>query len=102
MPAREASDRVLIALIAANTSWSRTVDRPARTAAARKASWDRFETEVDPDGVLDPAERAIRAGHARTAYFAKLALKSAQARRARRRAEELEAEVEQGLQDEVA
>ncbi len=43
----------------------------------------RFEAEVDPDGVLDPQERAIRAAHARKAYFARLALKSAQARRRR-------------------
>lgn len=41
----------------------------------------KFENQVDPDGVLTPHERAIRAGHARQAYFARLALKSAQARR---------------------
>lgn len=45
---------------------------------------DKFEREVDPDGVLAPAERARRAAHARKAYFARLALKSAQARRRRR------------------
>ncbi len=42
---------------------------------------ERFERQVDPDGVLTPAERARRAGHARKAYFARLALRSAQARR---------------------
>jgi hypothetical protein len=36
---------------------------------------------VDPDNVLDPAERAVRAAHARTAYFTRMALKSSQARR---------------------
>lgn len=41
---------------------------------------ERFEREVDPDGVLDPVERAQRAAHARKAYFQRLALKSAQAR----------------------
>jgi hypothetical protein len=44
---------------------------------------ERFEREVDPEGVLEPAERARRAQHARTAYYSRLALKSAQVRRAR-------------------
>ena len=70
--------------IAAHESWARTTDRAARTANARTAALGRFEREVDPEGVLLPAERAIRAEHARKAYFARLALKSAQARRNRR------------------
>lgn len=44
----------------------------------------KFEREVDPDGTLDPVERAIRAEHLRKAYFQRLALKSAKARRARK------------------
>ncbi|HUG31440.1 MAG TPA: hypothetical protein VMM14_00995 [Acidimicrobiia bacterium] len=51
------------------------------TEPARKAFLERFEREVDPDGKLEPAERARRAEHARKAYFTRLALKSAQARR---------------------
>jgi hypothetical protein len=51
------------------------------TAAGRAAAMARFEREVDPDGMLDPAERARRAEHARKAYFAKLAYLSAKARR---------------------
>ena len=43
----------------------------------RKAFLDRFEKQVDPDGELLPAERARRAEHARKAYFARLAFKSA-------------------------
>jgi hypothetical protein len=69
--------------IAAHESWARTVDRSARTAPARKAMDDKFEREVDPNNELAPAERARRAEHARKAYFARLALKSAQARRRR-------------------
>ena len=76
--------RSLRARLAAHTSWANTTDRAARTAAARKASMDRFDRLVDPDGVLPPAERALRAAHARKAYFARLALRSARARRARR------------------
>ncbi len=51
------------------------------TAAARAAFLDRFEREADPDGTLTPTERARRAHHLRKAYFARLALRSAQARR---------------------
>ena len=53
------------------------------TGAARRAFLDRFEREVDPQGVLPPEERARRATAARKAYFARLALKSAAARRSR-------------------
>jgi hypothetical protein len=44
----------------------------------------RFEAEVDPDGILSPEERRRRAEHARSAYFVRLALASAKARRAKR------------------
>ncbi len=53
------------------------------TAKARAAFLDRFECEVDPDGVLSPSERHRRAGAARRCYFTKLAYLSAKARRAR-------------------
>lgn len=58
---------------------SRELTKNARAASPASPSY--FEDEVDPDGVLDPAERARRAEHARKAYFARLALKSAKARR---------------------
>ena len=54
------------------------------TGPARAAFLDRFERQVDPDGVLSSEERARRAEHARRAHFAAMALKSAQARRARK------------------
>lgn len=54
------------------------------TSRARAAFLARFEAEVDPDGVLNPRERQRRALAARRAYFARLALRSAQARRRRR------------------
>lgn len=83
MSAHDPSDRVLVARAAAFTRWSRTDDRTAATAPARKAHDDRFARQVDPDGILDPAERARRADMAKRAYFARLALRSAQVRRAR-------------------
>lgn len=52
---------------------------------ARARFLERFEREVDPEGVLSDAERARRAGHAKKAYFMRLALKSAQARAKRSR-----------------
>lgn len=76
--------RQIIGSIGGHESWSRTADRTARTAPARDKFDARFEKQVDPDGLLDPAERARRAENARKAYFARLALKSAQSRRARR------------------
>lgn len=81
MASKDPSTRALIARLAAYESWARTTDPAARTAAARKAQLDRFEREVDPDGTLPPAERARRAEARRKAYFTRLALKSAQARR---------------------
>ncbi len=76
-------ERSMQARLAAHTSWSRTSDASARTKPARDAFCERFEIEVDPNGELDPAERARRAAHARKAHFLRLALASAKARRAK-------------------
>lgn len=58
-----------------------TRDSKKLSQPARDAFMARFDSEVDPDGTLDPAERARRAEHAKKAYFTRLALKSAKARR---------------------
>ncbi|MEZ5133441.1 MAG: hypothetical protein R2763_17290 [Mycobacterium sp.] len=76
--------RKLRAEIGAHVSWANTEDRAARTAPARQGFLDRFEREVDPEGVLTPQERGKRADHARKAYFKRLALKSAQSRARRK------------------
>ena len=68
--------------IAAEISWSRTIDRSARTRPAREAFLKRFEREVDPDGQLPPDERYRRAEHAKRAYMLRLAKKAAESRRA--------------------
>ena len=70
----------LRARMAAYTSWANTPDRAARTAPARAAADARFEAEVDPDGVLAPDVRRAMAEAARRAYYARLALRSAEAR----------------------
>jgi hypothetical protein len=59
-------------------------DARQTTAKARAVFLARFEQEADPDGVLTPQERARRAAHFRSAYFARLALASARARRSKR------------------
>ena len=69
--------RTLRARLGALTAHSRGA---TNTAPARAAFLGRFDREVDPDGTLDPAERARRAEYARKAHFTRMALKSAQAR----------------------
>jgi len=71
-------DRVLHARMAAHTLHSK-YDSKDLTAPARRAFLERFEKEVDPEGLLPVAERQRRAGHARKAHFTKLALASARA-----------------------
>ena len=67
--------------IAAEISWSRTVDRSARTRPAREKFLQRFEREVDPDGTLSADERRRRAEHAKRAYMLRLAKKAVISRR---------------------
>ena len=63
----------LRASIAAHESWAQTENRSARTAPARAALDAKFLEQAGGD--------PVRAAHLRKAYFARLALKSAQARR---------------------
>lgn len=76
------AERKLRAQIAANTRWAHT-DAVCASAAARQRDDGRFAQEVDPDGILDPVERAKRARRAKRAYYQRLALASARARRER-------------------
>ena len=81
MTSTPSARRSLSARIAAHTRWAKTADRTAATAPARAALEAKFEREVDPDGVLTPAERARRCEHAKAAYYIRLAMLSARARR---------------------
>jgi hypothetical protein len=69
------------AVIAANDRWSRPGARAEQSAKIRESRLRLYEQRVDPNGVLDPAERARLADNALRADMARLALKSAQARR---------------------
>lgn len=78
MPAHDPRERALVASIAAHQSWANTDDRSARTAKARAVLDQKFLDEADDD--------PVRAEHLRKAYYQRLALRSAQARRARKAA----------------
>lgn len=84
------AERRLAAKIAAEESWARTEDRSARTAKARAALDAKFLTQAGGD--------PVKAAHLRKAHFARLALKSAVARRKAREAttaaEQAEAELD--------
>jgi hypothetical protein len=68
--------------IAADMRWAREPDRTEATEPARDGFLRKFEREVDPEGVLDPVERARRASNLLRAHMTKLARKSAASRRA--------------------
>jgi hypothetical protein len=76
-------ERALRARLGAYAMHARN-DARETTAKARAAFLARFERLADPDGQLPEAERQRRAKQLRSAYFARLALASAKARRVRR------------------
>jgi hypothetical protein len=80
------SERSMQLRIAAHTSWAKTKDRSARTAAARRQSHHtRFieqARELHPGG--SDKEIAAAAEALKKAHYQALALKSAQARRIRK------------------
>jgi len=84
MPSKESTDRSLVARIAINTRWAGVEDRAAATAPARAGLERKFLDEAGGD--------PVRAVNLRKAYFQRLALRSAQARRARRTPPPLAAE----------
>jgi hypothetical protein len=73
MPSKNPGDRTLVASIAAHESWAKTTDRTKRTAPGRAAMDAKFLEQAGGD--------PVRAEHLRKAYYKRLALKSAQARR---------------------
>ena len=77
MPANRLTntERSILGQFGAHTSWGNTEDRTARTANGRRAFENKFLTEAGGD--------PKRAESKRRAYFKRLALKSAQARRRR-------------------
>lgn len=74
------SDAARYGRIGGLTAWARN-EPEVMVGPAHAGFRRRFERLVDPDGILDPAERAIRADRARRAHMLTLAAKSAAARR---------------------
>ena len=86
MPASETpNERSLRARLAAYSKWAQTdpVEGTAPARAKGPSSLAYFERMVDPNRELPELERRRRAEAQRKAYFTKLALLSAQARRRR-------------------
>lgn len=84
-----ASQRSLIASVAANTRWSRVNSPEARraaTEAARAARRSKWEQQADPDGVLSPGELEAAVARLKTAHYRRMQLRSAQARAGRKAA----------------
>ncbi|MEU0150895.1 hypothetical protein [Micromonospora fulviviridis] len=85
MAAKDPAVRRLKGRVGGYASWAKTADADIaeRMAATWRGRSARFERQVDPDGTMDPAERARRARQAEAAYMAQLALKAWQARKAK-------------------
>ena len=82
-----AAQRKLIAARAANTRWAGVNSPEARRAATAAATAGRrrkWEQQADPDGVLPPDELDAAVERLKKAHFKLLALRSSQARAARR------------------
>lgn len=75
MAANDPGVRRTSARIAALTRWSKQ-DTVEGIQPARRGFLAKFEREVDPDGVLHPSERAVRAQRALNAHMSRLALAS--------------------------
>lgn len=83
--AKTRSLRSLSAAALAHDSWANTEDRTARTAPARSSFMGRFERKVREEFPDLPDDEVVRrAEHAKKAYFLRLSLASAKARRERK------------------
>lgn len=80
LPVNNVNRRSIAARIAAHSRWAKEPDRVAATAPARAGLLDKLRRQVDPENVLEPAERERRAKSALTAHMLALSLKSAKAR----------------------
>jgi hypothetical protein len=88
-------DSSLLATAANHERWAAVDDRTAATEPARQAFRDRFVREArERFGDLPPDELARRAEHLRKAFYARLALRSARARRKRKASVEADSDLD--------
>ncbi len=85
MPELTPAERSLRGGIAAETRWAHTSKAERQRSAQRGQDGliARLKAEIDPEGVLEPDELAMRVENLRRAHMKRLALASAKARRAR-------------------
>ncbi len=78
-----APERSLRGAVAADTRWAHTSKAERQRAAQRGQDGliARLKAEIDPNGVLEPDELAMRVENLRRAHMKRLALASAKARR---------------------
>ncbi len=83
MPPLTPPERSLRSSLAADTRWAHTSKAQRQRSAQRGQDGliARLKAEIDPDGVLEPAELAMRVENLRRAHMKRLALASAKARR---------------------
>lgn len=79
--AMSATEKSLRGIHAAKTRFSRPGAAAEQGRKVTAAQLAKFESEVDPEGVLDPDERRRLAERRRSAHFADLARRSLKARR---------------------
>jgi hypothetical protein len=85
------AERTERARIAAHTRWAKEPDRLAATAPGRRAMFEYFERQVDPEGVLAPDVRAKLAENARKAQLADARRRSLKLARERKERKEVDA-----------
>jgi IS5 family transposase len=85
------AERTERARIAAHTRWAKEPDRLAATAPGRRAMFEHFERQVDPEGVLAPDVRAKLAENARKAQLADARRRSLKLARERKERKEVDA-----------
>jgi hypothetical protein len=83
MPARDPSERSAWAAVAADWRWGNEADRHAATQPMRDGRTRKYEKQVDPGRVLSEEERQRRVASLLRSDMRRLAIRSAQARRAR-------------------
>ena len=67
--------------LGAHVRWAKEADRRAAVEPMIRGQQAAFERQVDPDGTLDPRERAFRAEHARKAHMQRMQIAAAKKRK---------------------
>jgi hypothetical protein len=91
-----AEERSLRARIAVSERWAKTHDRTTATAPARAAAQRaRWAREIDPDGVMPPAQLEARLEEMQRVHHMKVRLRAKTARRKAREARDVAQRLDQ-------